>query len=440
MSPHLLTSVVESKWAIQPKSLAAILEIVQDHKASFDRSTFHQGEGELQSVIGTVGSRIDGTKFSTKAGSVGILHIDGPIIPRSVETMSSGPSASLQAFSKELQMMDEDPRIENIVLSFDTPGGMVTGVGEFAQFVKSLSTPVTGFVYGYAASAGYWIASATDKLYMSRTAEVGSIGTVAIFEDRTEADERRGIKRYEIVSNLSPNKRLSPQSDEGKAATIKILDKITQEFVADVASGRGVSSEDVLNRFGQGSMFIGQEAVELGMADGITTLSELVTSLNNKQTQTTAEGLMSTQAQQDATVALSAEEIKAQHPSAYEAIFNAGVSAEQDRLKSIESLKEKDASVSSFVDSKKFEAGMNKEKMALAIFEAKEEIISSAAQAIQQDGKALANALENVPTASEEPVMNGSNEEEAQRKSTVSDMVAGAKQSLKTSHNLNLEA
>lgn len=440
MSLNLLTSVVESKWAIRERSLEAILEIVQDHSAMFERGAFHGSDDSMQAAIGTVGSRMDGTRFSTRAGATGILHIDGPIIPRSINTPSAGPSASLEAFSKELKAMDDDPRIENIVLSFDTPGGIVTGVSEFADMVKSLDTPTTGFVYGYAASAGYWIASAVDTLYMSKTAEVGSIGTVAIYEDRSEADARKGVKRFELVSNLSPNKRLGPDTEEGKAATIKILDEITELFVGDVAAGRNVSSEDVMSKFGQGSMFIGQEAVDLGMADGITTLQSLVTSLNNKQSHTNAEGLMSTQANSATdNVVLSAEDVKTQHPSAYEAIYSAGISAEQERLKSIESLKDTDSSVASFVDSKKFESGMTKEKMALSIFEGKEAIVQGAATANAADGEALANAIESIPAATDTAQPEEASEEE-QSDSLVADMIAGAKQSLKTSHNLELES
>ena len=113
MSIDLLTHVVEGKWAILPKSLQAISQVVQDHSLIFSRDTFHQGDGSLQSTVGTMGKRIEGTSFSTKFGSVGILSVDGPIIPRTVYTPSSGPSASLEAFSRELEVMDNDPEIKN---------------------------------------------------------------------------------------------------------------------------------------------------------------------------------------------------------------------------------------------------------------------------------------------------------------------------------------
>ena len=410
MSLDLLTRVQDAKWAIMPNSLEAIVEIVKDHKHISDRANFHGAQEELKSEIATIGTRIDGTTFSSQEGNVGILTVDGPIIPRSVETMSSGPSASLERFSNELRRMDADESIDTIVISMDSPGGMVTGVTDFAKTINSLKTPVDGFVYGYCASACYWFGSQVRNLYVSSTAELGSIGTVAIFEDRSEADAEAGIKRLEVVSNLSPNKRLGPDTDAGKAALMKTLDGITEIFVQDVANGRGVSTEKVMESFGQGLMFLGQEAVDRGMADGVTTLSSLVNDLNsNSTTNTTRGGLIMSDTNKD--VILTAEDLKTKHSSVYAEIFEAGVKAEQERLQSIESLVEKDPSVASFVNSKKFESGMTQAGMALAIFEAKDEIFKSAATANKNAGADLADKLENVPAADSEPTPNASEED-----------------------------
>ena len=110
-------------------------------------------------------------------------------------------------------------------------------------------------------------------------------------------------------------------------------------------------------------------------------------------------------------VILTAEDLKTKHSSVYAEIFEAGVKAEQERLQSIESLVAKDPSVASFVNSKKFESGMTQANMALAIFEAKDEIFKSAAAANQSAGIDLAQSLENVPSAAEESTPNASVED-----------------------------
>jgi len=413
MSIELLTQAIEGKWAILPRSLTAISEIIQDHSRVFGREVFHQNETSIQSAIGTMGNPIERTSFSNKFGSVGILTVDGPIIPRTVHTISSGPSASLEAFSRELKMMDEDPEIKNIVISFDSPGGFVTGTSEFSDLIKSLNTPTSGFVYGYAASAAYWIASSVGTLHASKTAEVGSIGTVALFEDRSKQLEKAGIRRFEIVSNLSPNKRLDVETDEGRKEMIKILDQITEAFIADVAIGRKTTSDNVLKTFGQGKMFIASEAKELGMIDNITTLSNLVQDLNSNNNQ--MEGLMSDTT--DKPKAMTADEFKVSNPSAHNTIhedgFKAGVASEQERIQGIEAITETYPEASAYIQKNKFSEGMTPGKMALDIIKAKDEIVKDAALALKTDGTKLTEKLTPVPTATEEATPEEATEDDA---------------------------
>lgn len=411
MPLHLLSQVVEAKWAITPKSLQAITEVIQDHDLIASRETFHKGE--MQSAIGTIGKSIEGTNFARQQGSVAILSIDGPIIPR-ISSSFSGPVASLEGYANDLKRLQKDESIESIVFSFDSPGGFVTGTSEFAELVRSSNKPIHGFVYGYAASAAYWIASATHELHASVTAEVGSIGTVAIFEDRSAQKEKAGIKSFEIVSNLSPNKRLSPETDEGRDEVIKTLDQITEVFIGDVAKGRNTTSENVLETFGKGKMFMAPEAKELGMIDSVTTLDNLVKELNTK-TNKPMENLQ-----------MNAEEIKQQHASAHEEIFQAGVSAENARLKSIESLKDSYPEASSFIDSNKHAEGMDKGKMAVAIIEAKDEIMKSSLASVQSEGKLLVSATEEVPAAQDAVPEATANDEDTVDEDVVNAAVSSA--------------
>lgn len=433
---NLMTMITESLWAITPASLEAIVELVQDHKKTFNKEVFH-GVSEtdsLRALIGSVSSPIDGTMFSSRSGRVGILSIDGPIIPKSVNTPSSGMTGSLERYSQELMIMDNNPNIDNIVIVHDSPGGMVTGVNEMGSLIRSLKTPVTSYVYGYSASADYWLASQSKEIVMAETAQVGSIGTVAVFQDRSKAEERMGLRTFEIVSNLSPNKRLDPESEDGRAQIIETLDSITKIFISSVASGRGTSYENVLQNFGQGKMFIASKAVELGMADRIDTLSNLINQLNNNKNTLNAGGRMSNQTQPDLISAVSAEDFKDKNPSVFNEIFNAGIQAERQRLKSIESLTETDPSVSSFVNSKKFEDGMTKEKVALAIFENKSAIIKTAAENVAKQGKQLAELTENIASSTDYHAVNDNESE------SINSMVAGAKKQFKKIHGVELGA
>ena len=77
MSVDLLTRVQDAKWAIMPNSLEAIVEIVKDHKHISERVNFHGADEKFKSEIATMGEPIEGTTFSSREGSVGILQSMG---------------------------------------------------------------------------------------------------------------------------------------------------------------------------------------------------------------------------------------------------------------------------------------------------------------------------------------------------------------------------
>ena len=115
------------------------------------------------------------------------------------------------------------------------------------------------------ASAGYWIGSAAKTVVSSVTGGSGSIGVVAAYQDTRESDQRKGIKTHEIISSVSPNKRPDPATDAGRAQIQAIVDSMGNVFVNSVARNRGVDFESVLKNYGQGQMFIGQDAVDHGL-------------------------------------------------------------------------------------------------------------------------------------------------------------------------------
>ena len=386
---YLLSKVLNEPWVILEHSLNAIVEIVQNHNKIFDKSTFHGNVSEERLIFGDMGESVQGTTFSYISGSVGIMRIEGPIVPRSVETMSSGPSASLEKFSRELSILQNSKEVETILLSIDSPGGMVTGTTEFASLVKNSSKPIYSYVYGYGASGAYWIASQTQKIYLSGTAQVGSIGAAVAYLDNKEKLKKEGVEYVDIVSTLSPNKRLEPNSEEGKKEIVRLLDGITESFISAVAEGRKTTRENVLSKFGQGKMFLADEAVSLGMADEVITFSGLLEQLNTKK-KTPKYG---------ENKSMDIATLKKDHPEVYSSVFAEGVKAEQTRLEGIDSLVSVDPTVAKFVNSKKFEAGMTKEKMALAIFENRSSIVAQQKQNLEVAGNELAEQASKIPAA-----------------------------------------
>jgi len=359
-------------------------------------------------------------------------------------SISGGPTASLEGLYMDLRAIEQDDSIKNVILSMDSPGGQVTGVAEFSQYLRNFSKPVYGFGYGYVASAMYWIGSSTTKLYGAPTAEFGSIGTVAVYMDTSARDEKNGVKRFEIVSNLSENKRLDPQSDAGREAELKILDQITELFVADVATGRKTTSQNVLDKFGRGKMFIASEAKELGMIDGIKTLNELVTELNSNNNYKQEVGMsvnVKKASEETPTVVSTAAELKTADSTLYEAIVAEGIKQERERAADIASLKTAYPDASAFIDKHMNDEGMDKGKMAILVLENQENIKKTALKNITSSGSKLADDILEVPSASDQTDEDGTQDdgsEDDKPKLNVAAAVRGAKSAFRKIHNTNM--
>ena len=129
---------------------------------------------------------------------------------------------------------------------------------------------------GLAASGAYWLASAAGKIVADETAQLGSIGVLATVIDDRAAEEKHGVKRYEIVSSQSPLKRTDPGTDEGRAQLQQMVDAMASVFIAKVAKFRGTSEAKVASDFGRGAVLPAHDAVSVGMADALGSLESLL--------------------------------------------------------------------------------------------------------------------------------------------------------------------
>jgi len=209
--------------------------------------------------------------------SIAIIPVRGPLVKYSSWYIS---------YEEISGMIDKalSEGVKKIIMAFDTPGGLVNGCDDLSKKIYDLrdKIEIIGHVSGYAASAGYYLASACSKLYKTHSSAVGSIGTILSVIDDTKFWEDFGIMEYTFLSKASPKKNPDPASKEGSAQIQSWVDQWGDQFVSAVARNRNTSTENVLKNFGQGDIIIGPEAVTLGMVDGIMTLDELINQITNE--------------------------------------------------------------------------------------------------------------------------------------------------------------
>ena len=216
---------------------------------------------------------------------IAILHIDGTLTYRSNWLKAIFGVDTYDSISNAFNEIVANDSIKGIVLSIDSPGGMLSGVSDIAeQIFKARGTKECGIVAhsaGRVCSAAYWIASACESVVLSSVGEAGSIGVQCVVNNDNPADGKQATTI--LRSNLSPNKNLDPNTPAGRTALEKNIDAAAKVFLETVAAYRGTTYEDVLENYGQGATFIGQDAVDAGLADGIESLDSLVEKMLNHQ-------------------------------------------------------------------------------------------------------------------------------------------------------------
>ena len=218
--------------------------------------------------------------------NVAVIHVNGVISRYASIFEDICGGTSTQNLAKNWTIAQERHDVESIVLYINSPGGEADGIHEFADMVFSArgDKRVIAYVGGSACSAAYWIASAADEVVIDATARLGSIGTVMNIRRRKVSNDDP-IETLEIVSAVSPNKRLDPFKEEGRDAYQKEIDQLADIFVDRVASYMGVKRQTVLDDFGAGGVLIGQNAVDKGMAHRLGSFEGVISELQNRKQQ-----------------------------------------------------------------------------------------------------------------------------------------------------------
>jgi capsid assembly protease len=259
---RVIAAILGAEWAITPEALQGILSIAKRENES------------PEAVEARIGRPLENTHRAEMRGSVAVIPVVGPLFRRANMFTRVSGATSYDMVAQDLREALDNPAAKSIVLNIDSPGGMANGVAELAGHIYEARAkkPVIAYVGGTGASAAYWLAASASSVVAARTALLGSVGVVVGVGGGKGEDE--------IVSSQSPYKRVDPKSAEGRARTQAMVDNLAAIFVADVAKYRAATEEQVLAKFGQGDVMLGQQAQDAGMIDKIGTFEGLIAELN----------------------------------------------------------------------------------------------------------------------------------------------------------------
>lgn len=161
-----------------------------------------------------------------------------------------------------------------VALSINSPGGAPVQSALIAARIRRLSesckVPVTAFVEDLAASGGYWLAAAGDDILVDDNSILGSIGVISASFGFAEALGRLGIERRVHAAGRSKSflDPFQPERPEDVLRLRHLQDRIHGNFIDHVRARRGDrlgTDEDLFT----GAVWVGADAVRVGLADGI---------------------------------------------------------------------------------------------------------------------------------------------------------------------------
>lgn len=216
----------------------------------------------------------------TVENDVAVISITGPLTKRSTFWSRLFGGSSYEDIENAMNFALADDSVGAIVFRIDSPGGVVNGVEMLSDkiFAARSEKPIVAFADGLTASAAYWIGSAADLIVGTKTSEVGSIGVLMTHVDFSQWERSIGIKTtylsagtFKTLGNDS-----EPLSERARQVFQAELDKIYGVFVDTIARNRATTAEDVRERMADGRVFIGDDAVKVGLVDEIGSIESAI--------------------------------------------------------------------------------------------------------------------------------------------------------------------
>lgn len=191
--------------------------------------------------------------------------------------IADGADASAEWVVTALRAAFEDEGSQAVVLQINSPGGSPVQAGiindEIRRLKEKHKKPVYAVVEESCASAAYYIAVAADEIYVDKASIVGSIGVLMDGFGFTGLMDKLGVERRLMTAGVNKGflDPFSPQTKQQRTHAQTLLDQIHKQFIQVVRDGRGKRLKETPDLF-SGLFWSGEQAVELGLADGLGNL------------------------------------------------------------------------------------------------------------------------------------------------------------------------
>ena len=210
-----------------------------------------------------------------KKDKIAVIYAEGPIMYD--ENTGNNIAITPVSIAEKIKQLKKVNNLKGVVLRINSPGGSALSAELIYQMFSEMPVPVYVSMGSTAASGGYYIAMAGDKIFADKSTITGSVGVVSTIPKIKKAAGNLGIDSSSITKGkysdlYDPFVDLSEESTERLRTSMQDTYK---EFKSRVEKNRGISA-DKLEEYAQGKVWLGDEAKEIGLVDQIGSLDDTI--------------------------------------------------------------------------------------------------------------------------------------------------------------------
>ncbi|MDR2057990.1 MAG: signal peptide peptidase SppA [Dysgonamonadaceae bacterium] len=226
---------------------------------------------------------VPGAKKKIGKDKIALLYADGDIVDDAVPAFYSESSITAKEYVKELNRLKEDETVKAVVFRVNSPGGSGYASEQIWHAVNELQKvkPIVVSMGDYAASGGYYIACGANRIIAEPSTLTGSIGVFGLIPNGAQLAKKMGATHDGVSTNKHANFAddvlsipllgigllpARPLNSEEGALIQAYVERFYDVFLSRVSEGRGKTKEEI-DAIGQGRVWTGNQALELGLVD-----------------------------------------------------------------------------------------------------------------------------------------------------------------------------
>jgi signal peptide peptidase SppA len=270
--PHVASRVFGSPLLIQPRKLDVILRVLGPRIGLSGKAILPDDEED---------DPADRNPYTVTPDGIAVISVTGSLVRKSSFMDAYSGLTSYAAIETEFFDAVTNPSVKGILLDIDSPGGECAGCFDLADaiYAQRGTKPIYAIANESMFSAAYALGSAADKIFVTRTGGVGSIGVICLHVDQSGMDAQDGLKFTPIYAGDHKNDFTphEPLADDVKNEMQAEVDRLYGMFVDTVARNRGLSTQRVKDT--QAALFWGPDAVKSGLADSAGNIGDALGAL-----------------------------------------------------------------------------------------------------------------------------------------------------------------